>query len=104
MDRRTAIKNPLLALFSFVLLSTPLTATAQFTYTTNNGAITITGYTGPGGAVVIPATINNWPVTSIADYAFADKTALTAVTIPATVASIGENAFLSCTNLRAFNV
>src|SRR4051812_45575741 len=104
MDHRTALKITLLGLLGFVFLLTPLTATAQFTYITNNGAITITGYTGPGGAVVIPATINNWPVTAIGDYAFADKTALTAVTIPATVASIGENAFLSCINLRAFNV
>src|SRR5205809_597376 len=104
MDRRPTMKFTVLGLLGLVLLSTPWVASAQFTYTTNDGAITITGYTGPGGAMVIPATINNWPVTSIADYAFADKTALTAVTIPATVASIGENAFLSCTNLRAFNV
>ena len=33
--------------------------------TTNNGTITITGYTGPGGAVTIPGTINGLPVTSI---------------------------------------
>jgi len=38
---------------------------AQFDYTTNNGAITITGYTGPGGAVVIPGTINGLSVTRI---------------------------------------
>ena len=54
MYRRTALKITLLGLFGFGLLSTSLTATAQFTYITNNGAITITGYTGPGGAVVIP--------------------------------------------------
>ena len=38
-----------------------------YTYTTNNGTITITGYTGPGGAVTIPGTINGLPVTSIGD-------------------------------------
>ncbi len=36
-----------------------------YTYTTDNGMITITGYTGPGGAVTIPSTINFLPVTSI---------------------------------------
>ena len=43
----------------------PATGRAQFTFATNNGAITITGYLGTGGAVVIPATTNGWPVTSI---------------------------------------
>ena len=36
-----------------------------FTFTTNNGTITITGYTGPGGTVIIPTNINNLLVTSI---------------------------------------
>jgi hypothetical protein len=41
------------------------TAAAQsgdFTYTTSNGAVTITGYTGAGGAVEIPAQISGLPV------------------------------------------
>ena len=32
---------------------------------TNGGAVTITGYTGPGSVVTIPDTINTDPVTSI---------------------------------------
>ena len=43
---------------------------AQFTYTTNNGTITITRYTGPVGAVTIPSTINGLPVTSHRGHAF----------------------------------
>ena len=35
-----------------------------------NATITITNYTGPGGAVTIPSTINNLPVTSIGHEAF----------------------------------
>jgi len=62
-------------------------------YTTNNGAITITGYTGPGGAVTIPDTINGLPVTSIGEEAFEDCANLTTVTIPSSVASIGDWAF-----------
>jgi hypothetical protein len=34
-----------------LLLAFPVAVQAQFTFTTNSGAITITGYTGPGGAV-----------------------------------------------------
>lgn len=41
-----------------LLLTLPAPVQAQFTFTTNNGAITITGYTGPGGAVVIPSSTN----------------------------------------------
>ena len=48
-------------------LALPAAVQAQFTYTTNNGTITITGYTGSGGAVTIPGTINGLPVTSIGD-------------------------------------
>lgn len=55
---------------------------------------TITGYTGSGGDVVIPAS-----VTAIADYAFAGNTAITSVTIPANVTSVGSYAFSGCTGL-----
>lgn len=43
---------------------------AQFTYVTKNGAITITGYTGPGGSVIIPSMINGLAGTSIGRDAF----------------------------------
>src|SRR5271170_1574707 len=73
-----------LILLLLLLLAVPVAAQAQFTFTTNNGAITITGYTGPGGVVVIPSATNGLPVTSIADLAFDDITNLTSVTIPDT--------------------
>jgi nicotinamide mononucleotide (NMN) deamidase PncC len=40
-------------------------AQAQFNYAINNGAVAITGYYGPGGAVTIPSTITGLPVASI---------------------------------------
>ena len=88
---RTACAARLLPLL--LLLTLPAAVQAQFTYTTNNGTITITGYTGPGGAVTIPSTINGLPVTSIGDWAFGDCTSLTSVTIPNSVTSIGTDAF-----------
>jgi Tfp pilus assembly pilus retraction ATPase PilT len=41
-----------------LLLALPSAVQAQFNYTTNNGTITITGYTGSGDAITIPNTIN----------------------------------------------
>ena len=49
---------------------------------------TITGYTGPGGDVVLPAS-----ATAVADYAFAGNAAISSVTIPANVTSVGSYAF-----------
>lgn len=43
---------------------------AQYNYTTNSGAITITKYTGADGSVTIPSIIDNLPVTSIGERAF----------------------------------
>ena len=50
-------------LLPVLLLALPAAVQAQFTYTTNKGTITITGYTGPGGGVTIPSTITGLPVT-----------------------------------------
>src|SRR5215472_4322185 len=103
------MKNTMLALLGFMLLSTPMAATAQqyifddFYYTVDDSfaiAITISGYFGPGGSVTIPSTIYNiaWdevlPVTAIGDYAFESFTTLTNVAIPDGVDTIGQEAFL----------
>ena len=93
------MKMPIKVLLPLLLLLTlPAVVQAQFTFTTNNGAITITGYTGPGGAVVIPSATNGLPVTSIGEYAFA-YCGLTGVTIPGSVIGIGAYAFEQCTSL-----
>src|SRR5579859_1469546 len=70
------------------------TPSNNFTYTTNNNTITITGYTGTNTTVIIPGTINGLPVTSIGNYAFENETSVASVTIPDSVTSIGLDAFL----------
>ncbi len=86
------------------LLSPTTTAQAQFNYTTNNGTITITAYTGSGGAVTIPDSTNGLPVTRIGDYAFLDCTSLTSVTMPNSVTSIGKYAFNNCNSLTRVSI
>jgi len=75
-----------------------------FTYTTNSDTITITGYTGSGGAVTIPDTINGYSVTSIAENAFVNCTNLTGITIGNSVTNIGVGAFLDCRSLTSVTI
>lgn len=83
-------------------LSVPATAQAgDYTYTTANGQITITAYTGAGGAVIIPPTIDGLPVTSIGASAFNCLYNVTSVEIPSGVISIGQSAFAACGNLTS---
>ena len=89
---------PLLAILS------ASAAQAQFTLATNNNAIEIASYTGPGGAVVIPSITNGLPVTSIGQYAFYFATNLTAVTIPDSITSIGTYAFENTTGLTSVTI
>lgn len=83
---------------------------AQFTCTTNNGAVTITAYAGSGGTVVIPNTTNGYPVTGIGDYAFAIYAAsnpdqnLTNVIIPDSITNIGQQVFYYCHDLLTITV
>ena len=89
-------QNILVVLAALLVLAFPGNGWAQFTYTTNNGAITITGYGGPHGHVTIPSTINGYPVAAIGANAFSNLNIMTGVTIPNSVTSIGDWAFYDC--------
>ena len=68
----------------------------EFTIIGNDEGVRITGYVGNREVVNIPARIQRIPVTEIADWAFArGNIALTGVTIPNSVTSIGNRAFNS---------
>jgi hypothetical protein len=84
-----------------------LSAQAQFldfNYTTSNGKINITKYTGSGGAVSIPSSINGLPVTAIGSQAFSGCTNLTSVIIPDSIAAIGKQGFIGCTSLTSVTI
>src|ERR1035441_1676106 len=87
-----------------LLLFLPAVAQAQFTFKTNNGAITITGYTGTNGILIIPSTKNGYPVTSIGNMAFYQCVNLTNVTIGNNVTNIGSAAFWNCNRLASITV
>jgi len=121
-----------LLLSALILASAFQTAFGQsytsgdYGYIPYNNQAYITYYTGAGGAVVIPSTLNSYPVvsigqsafsqsaltsviipnsvTSIGEYAFAYNPSLTNVTIPNSVTSIGYNAFSVCTGLTSITI
>ena len=59
----------------------------------------LTGYTGPGGDIVIPKG-----VTSIGDYAFSGCDSMTSVSIPKSVTSIGDYAFSDCDSMTNVSI
>ena len=73
-------------------------------YTTTNGEVTITDcYVSAFGELVIPATIDGKPVTSIGGDAFVDSR-LTSITVPNSVTSIGDFAFYDCASLTSITI
>jgi hypothetical protein len=76
----------------------------DFLYNTSGTTAILTGYTGPGGKLSIPAILNGLPVTRIGGGAFSYINNLTAVTIPDSVTAIGINAFYSCINLSGVTI
>ena len=80
--------------------TSPANTQPQWEFTTKDHAITIVKYNGPGGAVLVPGTLNGLPVTTIGDKAFFQCTNLTRATIPASVKNIGDYAFGACPKLK----
>src|ERR1017187_1035026 len=87
-----------------LLLALPAAVKAQFLYTTNNGAITITQYTGPGGDVTIPDTITGLKVATVGSTAFYQVSSLTSVTFGTNVTTIADNAIFQCSSLASVTI
>ena len=60
--------------------------------------------TSTAGDLIIPETIDGYPVVAIGDYAFANCSLLTSVTIPSSVEVVGARAFSGCGNLTSVHL
>ena len=77
----------------------------DFEYEVNeDNTVTITKYTGNGGDVIIPDTIDGKSVTKIGRYAFSYCIGLTSVTILDSVTEIEHGAFYGCTGLTSITI
>ncbi len=76
----------------------------DFTYRVNfmgnNGTVTVIGYNGAGGDVVIPEKARGYDVSEISSEAFGARPDITSISIPATVTRIHHSAFDSCANIE----
>ena len=78
---------------------------SDYNYTVNSkGEANITGYTGAGGAIIIPSTLGGYPTMVIGNNAFAYYSSITSVTIPNSVTTIGNNAFYYCTSMNSLTI
>lgn len=73
-------------------------------YAVRMDSVTITGWSGTVTDLVIPSTIEGYPVQYLGDYAFANATNLVSVTLPETLRSISSSAFQNCTSLKLVNI
>ena len=89
--------------YKITTYSTDLTVTV-----THKGSLLDNHSNDYKGEVSIPATTTfdnkTYSVTSIGDYAFANCSSLTSITIPKSVTSIGASAFSGCSSLSSVNI
>ena len=69
-----------------------------------DNTITISGYTGNGGDIAIPADIAGGRVARIGEGAFSNCMNLTSVVIPDSITEIGDSAFQWCPNLKYITI
>ena len=76
---------------------------SDFSYS-GSSTITISGYKGADTTVVVPSYIGGKLVKTVGGSAFANKTTITKVVIPSSVATIESGVFAGCTSLQELNV
>jgi len=82
-------------------LTTVVDYSDVWTWTTTNNQVTIDAYTGAGGVVIIPASIDGAAVTAIGENAFLGNSSLASVMIPV-AAVLGIDAFPSTTTILRY--
>ncbi len=78
---------------------------STYAYTVNDDyTVTIDDWTGTDANIVIPSTIEGYPVTTIGYGAFQLKYGLESVTLPDTVSDLEPYAFMGCVDLKEFKL
>jgi len=98
------MKKPLIFLLSCFLLLGFASALADSDYEFNSEDYAITGYTGPGGDVVIPDSIDGCPVDIIESSVFYNNATITSVVLPEGLSVIKPSAFNWCDNLASITL
>jgi len=74
---------------------------SDYEYTIEDGEATITSYKGDGGAVIVPDTLDGFPVTAIGFAAFQLHQCLSRVILPNSLVTIWGHAFSGCYGLTS---
>ncbi|MGN0633628.1 MAG: leucine-rich repeat domain-containing protein [Oscillospiraceae bacterium] len=93
----------------FSVFDTAVTASAEtygdyIYWVLDDGTVKISSYTGNGGAVTIPSTIDGKKVTTVSSTSFNSNPRVTSVTIPDSVTIIESSAFANCRNLSSITI
>jgi uncharacterized repeat protein (TIGR02543 family) len=76
----------------------------EYSYNLSDGAITIIGYNGSGGDLIIPSELDGYPVTAIGDWSICGKSNITSVSIPDSITAIGGGAFGWSTGITSISI
>lgn len=92
----------LLTLFPLGVIPVSAADISDLTYQIVDGEVTITNCSNTArGEIVIPATIEGYPVTTIGSKAFRNCTYLTSISIPDSVVTIEDSSFYHCSGLTS---
>ena len=87
------------------VIPTKAAEASPLSYIISDGSVTITDCnTSVKGALEIPETLGEYPVTSIGNRAFYECRNLTSIKIPEGVTSIGSEAFRDCSSLTSIQI
>ena len=101
MNMKRRILSMMMALSLFAGIAGAHAETAEEFYMSADAqGVTINYFLSECESYVIPDQVNGQPVVALLDNAFYQKAQLKELTIPESVASIGENTFQGCENLK----
>lgn len=84
-------------------LQSIVSADGQYTYEVWAGTATLIEYHGTAAEVVVPDTIDGFPVQGLRE-TFEGNAAITSVTIPAGITAISDTVFKGCKSIQSFTV